>query len=85
MRDAWPAQGGRAAQLFHAYHELLADRANAYLDSVFEAPPTGRRRAAPAQVPAPAAPAELLAAGYYQLSQNGDRLAPVGGSKRADG
>jgi phenylacetic acid degradation operon negative regulatory protein len=82
LPDAW--LGGRAAQLFHAYHQLLADRANAYLDSVFEPPPSGRRRATPAQVPAPAA-AELLAAGYYQLSQNGDRLAPVGGSKRADG
>ena len=76
--------GGRAAELFHAYHELLADRANAYLDSVFEAPRSGRRRAAPAQVPAPAA-AELLAAGYHQLSGNSHELSAVGGREPADG
>jgi len=57
--------GAEAAQLFHAYHQLLADPANAYLDSVFEGPPSGRRRPTPLVMPAPAA-AELLAAGYRE-------------------
>lgn len=65
--------GGRAAQLFQMYHELLAEPANAYLDSVFEAPPTSRRRPAAVPVAAPAA-AELLAAGYYQLATDGEAL-----------
>jgi phenylacetic acid degradation operon negative regulatory protein len=69
--------GGAAAQLFQAYHALLAERANAYLDSVFEAPPSARRRAATHSVAAPAA-AELLAAGYYQLSASSDQLSAVG-------
>ncbi len=68
--------GGAAAQLFQAYHALLAERANAYLDSVFEAPPSARRRAAPTPVAAPAA-AELLAAGYDRLSGISGRLSAV--------
>jgi phenylacetic acid degradation operon negative regulatory protein len=67
--------GAEAAQLFHAYHQLLADPANAYLDSVFEGPPSGRRRPTPLVMPAPAA-AELLAAGYREP-------AAVGGSRSA--
>ncbi len=55
--------GAAAAQLFQSYHQLLAERANAYLDSVFEAPPAGRRRLVAVTPPAPPA-AELLAAGY---------------------
>src|SRR5581483_4016460 len=61
LPDGW--LGGRAAEVFQTYHQLLAERANAYLDSVFEAPPTGRRRVPAARPVAPAA-AELLAAGY---------------------
>jgi len=79
--DGW--LGGRAAQLFHAYHQLLAEHANAYLDSVFVPPPSGRRRAAPSLVSAPAA-AELLAAGYYQLASNGNDPHPVGRRVMAD-
>jgi phenylacetic acid degradation operon negative regulatory protein len=69
--------GAEAAQLFHAYHQLLADPANAYLDSVFEGPPSGRRRPTPLVMPAPAA-AELLAAGYREP-------AAVGASRSASG
>jgi phenylacetic acid degradation operon negative regulatory protein len=69
--------GGTAAQLFQAYHALLAERANAYLDSVFEAPPSARRRAAPRPVTAPAA-AELLAAGYDRLSAASRQLSAAG-------
>ena len=65
--------GGTAAQVFQAYHALLAERANAYLDSVFEAPPSARRRPTARPVAAPAA-AELLAAGYDRLSGVGGQL-----------
>jgi phenylacetic acid degradation operon negative regulatory protein len=75
--------GGAAAQLFQTYHALLAERANAYLDSVFEAPPSARRRAAPRPVAAPAA-AELLAAGYDQLSVVSTQLSAIGGRAHGD-
>jgi len=42
--------------LFYDYHALLATRANAYLDSVFEGPPSGQRgkpRAVPRQAGEP--------------------------------
>jgi phenylacetic acid degradation operon negative regulatory protein len=36
--------GYAARELFRAFHGLLADRANEYFDSVFEGPPTRRKR-----------------------------------------
>jgi phenylacetic acid degradation operon negative regulatory protein len=83
--------GGRAAELFQTYHQLLAERANAYLDSVFEAPPSGRRRA-PTAAPAPPAAAALLAAGYRGAAASANGAAhgampelpvPVGGGQGA--
>src|SRR5439155_5911396 len=34
--------GSPASELFHTFHHLLAERANRYFDSVFEAPPARR-------------------------------------------
>ncbi|HZT05990.1 MAG TPA: PaaX family transcriptional regulator C-terminal domain-containing protein [Chloroflexota bacterium] len=42
LPDLW--HGGEARDLFYAFHSLLADRANAYFDSVFEGPPPRRKR-----------------------------------------
>lgn len=61
-------QGAAAAQLFHSYHALLGERANAYLDSVWESPPSARKRPARQAVPEPAA-VELLAASYRAAPQ----------------
>jgi phenylacetic acid degradation operon negative regulatory protein len=44
--------GFQARDLFHAFHDLLAEPANDYFDSVFDAPPR-RRRAAATQRPDP--------------------------------
>ena len=43
LPDEW--HGSEARALFHEIHALLADRANQYFDSVFEGPPTRRKRA----------------------------------------
>jgi phenylacetic acid degradation operon negative regulatory protein len=42
LPDGW--QGARARDLFHAFHQRLAEPANRFFDSVFEAPPQRRRR-----------------------------------------
>jgi len=42
LPDIW--HGTEARALFHGFHGLLADRANKYFDSVFESPPTRRKR-----------------------------------------
>jgi len=76
LPDGW--LGGRAAEVFQTYHQLLAERANAYLDSVFEAPPTTRRRQ-PAALPAAPPAAALLAAGYRSAAE------PPNGAARANG
>jgi phenylacetic acid degradation operon negative regulatory protein len=44
LPDVWC--GTEARELFHAYYEFLAEGANRYLDSVFEAPPKRRRSGA---------------------------------------
>jgi phenylacetic acid degradation operon negative regulatory protein len=44
LPEGW--RGAVARDLFRQFHTLLADRANAYFDSVFEAPPARRRRSA---------------------------------------
>ena len=44
LPEGW--YGTAARSLFHAFHNLLAERANLYFDSVFEGPPTRRRREA---------------------------------------
>jgi phenylacetic acid degradation operon negative regulatory protein len=41
LPEAWC--GGRASDLFHTFHNLLADRANQYFDSVFEGPPARKK------------------------------------------
>ncbi|MBX5493436.1 MAG: phenylacetic acid degradation operon negative regulatory protein PaaX [Chloroflexi bacterium] len=76
-------QGAAAAQLFHAYHTLLGERANAYLDSVWEDPPTGRKRGPRQAVPEPAA-VELLAASYRAAPHTNGVLGGPG-SVAADG
>ena len=42
LPDAW--HGTPARELFRGFHGLLAERANQYFDSVFEGPPTRRKR-----------------------------------------
>jgi len=42
LPDEW--HGTEARQLFHQIHDLLAERANQYFDSVFEGPPGRRKR-----------------------------------------
>jgi len=44
LPEGW--RGTAARELFRTFHSLLADRANAYFDSVFEAPPARRRKGA---------------------------------------
>jgi phenylacetic acid degradation operon negative regulatory protein len=52
LPDVWC--GTEARELFHAYHQFLAEGANRYFDSVFEAPPTKRRRSGAAAASASA-------------------------------
>lgn len=42
LPDGW--QGTRARELFHSFHQRLAEPANRFFDSVFEAPPQRRKR-----------------------------------------
>jgi phenylacetic acid degradation operon negative regulatory protein len=83
LSEGW--LGARAAQVFHAYHQCLAPPANAYLDSVFDAPPSSRRRGSPLAVGAPAA-AELLAAGYRGAPVTADNgVMPLPGDRSGNG
>lgn len=47
LPQGWP--GREAAELFQAYHNLLADKANRYFDAVFDAPPARRKPSAVSQ------------------------------------
>ena len=49
LPDVW--HGSEARELFHAFHGRLAEGANRYFDSVFEAPAQRRRRSGSAQAP----------------------------------
>jgi phenylacetic acid degradation operon negative regulatory protein len=42
LPDGW--RGTRARELFHSFHKRLAEPANRFFDSVFEAPPQRRKR-----------------------------------------
>jgi phenylacetic acid degradation operon negative regulatory protein len=50
LPDIWC--GREACELFHAYHQFLAEGANRYFDAVFEAPPSRRRASAAAPIAA---------------------------------
>ncbi len=50
LPDVWC--GREARELFHAYHQFLAERANRYFDAVFEAPPSWRHSSTAAPVAA---------------------------------
>ena len=75
LRD-W--RGGAAAQLFQAYHALLARPGQRLPGLGVRAPPSARRRAAPRPAAAHAAAAELLAAGYARLTANGRNISGGG-------
>jgi phenylacetic acid degradation operon negative regulatory protein len=49
LPEGW--RGHRASELFHTVHNLLADGANRYFDSVFEAPPPRRKQVAKHKAP----------------------------------